>query len=236
MKKGKFFVLGMLAAALTFGLISTGCDIGTNTGTNPGGNTFVTVTNITDAPTIAIMNTPLTLRGTVVPANAANKTIAWSGSGVSNGGLTATSAGTWTVTATIANGASASSSYTQTFNIKVYDAGNDGGSNPFGNDTTPFIWGMENSGGVYVKVKDSTWESWESDGTPGDSGTYVRIGETAGAWGVTANGDTGLAVFEDGKLLVRNLISGMNGTFTKLEAALTLTGTWKTSGPSYDTK
>jgi hypothetical protein len=233
--KNKFFVLGMLAIALALGFVFIGCD----TGTIPG-DTFVAVTDITDVPTIAIKGTPLSLSGTVVPSNATNRTIVWSGTtGVDNGILTATSEGTVTVTATITNGTAESSSYTQSFTIMVYDAGNSSGTNPFCDDTTPFYWGKENSGGMYVKVKSDSWESWDDDGTAGDSGTYERIGGIAAQWtvtGGTGNGDTGLAVIESGQMLVRNLTneySGANGTLTKLTTSLTLGGTWKTSGASY---
>jgi hypothetical protein len=223
MKQGKLFVLGIFAAALTFGLISTGCDNGTTSGT------FVAVTGITDVPTAAIVNTPLSLSGTVEPSNAANKTIVWSGNGVNNGVLTATSAGTHTVTATIANGASESSPYTQNFSITAYDAGSGGGSNPFGN-TTPFIWVMDNTGGsVWVTITDNSWAA-TVDGTAYNSGTYSRIGRTAAQWTVTggsSTGNTGLAVIESGTMIVANFTneySQMNGTFTKLNPGqLTIT-------------
>jgi hypothetical protein len=157
MKQGKSFVVGMLTAALTFGVISAGCD----NGTSPGGNdAFVAVTEITDLPTAAILNIPLKLDGTVKPSDATNRTIAWSGADVSDGVLTAKSAGDLTVTATIANGASESSPYTHNFIITVYDAGSDNGKNLFGNDASPYIWAMDDTGGyVYVTLKDTTWEA-----------------------------------------------------------------------------
>ena len=84
------------------------------------GSTFVPVTNITSVPTTATVGTPLALTGTVAPSNATNKTITWSVSGpatIAGSTLTATAAGTVVVTATIVNGASATTNYTQDFNI-----------------------------------------------------------------------------------------------------------------------
>jgi endo-1,4-beta-xylanase len=69
---------------------------------------FVEVTNITGVPTQAVVGMPLTLSGTVSPANATNKTIVWSlvsGPGTISGNtLTPTGSGTIIVRATIANG------------------------------------------------------------------------------------------------------------------------------------
>jgi hypothetical protein len=124
MKQGKYFAVGMLAAALTFGVISAGCDTGTNSGN------FVPVTDITNVPVIALVNASLSLSGTVEPANATNTTITWTGDTVSNGVFTAPSAGDFMVTATIVNGASESSPYTENFIIKAY------------NDTNPITLGQ----------------------------------------------------------------------------------------------
>jgi hypothetical protein len=105
----------MLALLLTFGSMMVGCDTGTN-----GGN-FVPVTNITNIPQIALAGVALELGGIVVPSNATNQTITWSGADVTNGVFTRSSTGDSTVTATIVNGTSESSPYTQTFTIAVYD-------------------------------------------------------------------------------------------------------------------
>jgi hypothetical protein len=88
---------------------------------------FVAVTNITGVPTAAIAETPLTLTGTVDPTTATNKTIVWSvksagatGATIAGGNaLVTTAAGTVTVTATIVNGMTATTDYTQDFNIDV---------------------------------------------------------------------------------------------------------------------
>lgn len=93
-----------------------------------GESVFVRVTNITGGPTAATAGTPLTLTGTVVPSGATNNTITWSvksagttGASISGSTFNATAAGTAVVTATIANGLTASSDYVQDFNITVSD-------------------------------------------------------------------------------------------------------------------
>ena len=87
---------------------------------------FVPVTDIANVPTSAIAGIPLVLAGTVLPVDAANKTIVWSvqsagttGATISEITLNTTAAGTVTVRATIANGSSETSDYTQDFNIAV---------------------------------------------------------------------------------------------------------------------
>ena len=91
---------------------------------------FVPVTGISGVPTATIIGTPLTLFGTVAPANATNKTITWSiidkgatGATISGTAFTATTVGTARVQATILNGASPTTNYTYTFDITVTDPG-----------------------------------------------------------------------------------------------------------------
>jgi hypothetical protein len=235
MKKHTLCMRAMPALLLAFGLILAGCDTGT------GGNTgaFVAVTDITGVPTAAIMNYPQPLSGTVEPSDATNRTIVWSGNNVSGGDLTAPSAGTYTVTATIENGAPGETPYTQNFDIRVYDAGSGDEPNPFGDDANPYVWAMDDKGGeIYATIKDSTWES-VAEGDSYNSGTYTRIGGRAILWEVGQGGEagtTGLAIITgEGKFRVANFAnqySDMNGTFTKLNTGLTLGGTWITSTPS----
>jgi len=88
---------------------------------------FVAVSNITGVPATATAGMPLTLTATVAPTNATNKTIVWSvasaestGATISDGNtLNTEAAGTVTVMATIINGASATTNYTQEFDITV---------------------------------------------------------------------------------------------------------------------
>jgi hypothetical protein len=91
---------------------------------------FVAVTNITGVPTTATAGSPLTLTGTVAPTTATNQTIAWSlksagttGATLSGSTLNTTAAGTVVVTATIVNGLTASTPYTQDFTITVSAGG-----------------------------------------------------------------------------------------------------------------
>jgi len=99
---------------------------GSSGGSSSGGSTFVSVTAITGVPTGGITGTPIALSGSVEPANATNKTIAWSvkspgttGASISGNTLTTTAAGTVAITATIANGQTASTPYTQDFYITI---------------------------------------------------------------------------------------------------------------------
>lgn len=90
------------------------------------GAVFVPVTNITGIPTTANVGQPITLAGTVVPANATNRTITWAvsnaggtGAAITGSTLTTTATGTLTITATIVNGATETTPYTQQFTISV---------------------------------------------------------------------------------------------------------------------
>ena len=93
---------------------------------------FVPVTDITGVATTGAFDgiTPVTLSGTVAPADASNQTIVWSlgtdstavGATVSGGQASATGAGTVVVTATITNGAGVSTDHTQNFTINFFDA------------------------------------------------------------------------------------------------------------------
>ena len=89
---------------------------------------FVAVTGITDVTDKATAGTPLSLTGTVVPANATNKTIVWSvvsagttKAKIERGGnaFNAPEAGTVTIRATIANGVAEGKDYTKDFTITV---------------------------------------------------------------------------------------------------------------------
>jgi hypothetical protein len=239
--KHTLYMTAVPALLLAFGSMLAGCDI--NVGGGGGdNNTFVAVTNITGAPTIAIKGRALSLSGTVEPFNATNRTIVWSGSGVSNGVFTASSVGSYMVTAAIVNGRAESVPYTRDFPIMVYEAGSSIGINPFGDDTTPIVWAVDGAGGeTYVTITGSTWVAMDA-GAVSDSGTYTWFIDTKTAeWKVGAGGhagDTGIVVIrDDGTALVANLAntySDMNGTLTRLNPALTLTGTWISGGPVFN--
>jgi endoglucanase len=89
---------------------------------------FVPVTSITGVPSTGYIGRSLTLTGTVNPSNATNKTISWSvdnagttGASITGNTLTTTALGTVTVKATVANGASETSDYTQTSAINIIE-------------------------------------------------------------------------------------------------------------------
>jgi len=88
----------------------------------PSTGTFVPVTGIGFAGKTTIKeDETLDLAANVVPSNATNKTIAWSATGgtIANGVFTPTTAGTGTITMTVANGLTASTPFTRTINIKI---------------------------------------------------------------------------------------------------------------------
>ena len=110
----------------TDGTRITGTDSLTHTITvNPAPVVHVPVTSITGVPTTATVGVPLALNGTVVPNNATNQAIAWAVTGgtatasIAGNTLTATTAGTVQVTATITNGLTATTDFTQQFTITV---------------------------------------------------------------------------------------------------------------------
>jgi len=87
---------------------------------------YVAVTDITGVPASAAAGVPLTLTGTVVPDTATNKAITWSvksagatGATISGDTFNATAAGTATITATVVNGATATTPYTKDFDVIV---------------------------------------------------------------------------------------------------------------------
>jgi hypothetical protein len=223
--------------------LAAGCDSGTN------GGGFVPVTGIVGVPEVAIKDRGLTLHGTVVPANATNRTIVWScgDSNVTiNGGvLTASAAATagtpYTITATIADGAGESVPYTLDFSITAYDASGGPASNPF-----PGMWVADTDGyglPVYdtnlitltpTTSTDGTWAD-EENGISYASGGYIWIANSNFAvWTVSEGHYTdyeGIAIFDSGKATVSNFagdLSHMNGTMVKLVSPAALEGTWTT--------
>lgn len=86
----------------------------------------IPVAGIAGVPATATAGTDLTLKGTVSPSDAVNKTIVWSvksqgttGAAINGSTLSTTSAGTVTVTATVVNGKTATTDYTEDFIITV---------------------------------------------------------------------------------------------------------------------
>ena len=88
--------------------------------------THIPVANITNVPDTKTAGISLNLTGTVLPSDATNQTKVWSiydagttGATITGNTINTTAAGTLVVTATIANGASATTPHTQNFNIAV---------------------------------------------------------------------------------------------------------------------
>ena len=115
----------------------------------------IPVTNITSVPTVVLVGNEFILKdiGVVVPSDASNKTIDWSlsESGTANAGLSfvlvdailvprivPASAGTFKLTATIVNGLTASTNYTQEFIIRASDTIYIVETNP--NGVNRFLW------------------------------------------------------------------------------------------------
>ena len=86
---------------------------------------FRMVTTVADLPRMAAVNVPLTLSGTVVPADATRRNIVWSivdaemtGVTLSGNTLTATETGTVTVSAGITGGYASGKDFEKEFEIK----------------------------------------------------------------------------------------------------------------------
>ncbi len=142
---------------------------------------FVPVTDITGVPTAATAGVDLTLNGTVAPANATNKTIDWSvqnagttGATVSGNMLSTTAAGTVTVRATITNGLTQSSDYTQDFTITVSVV-----------PVTTYTITFNDRGSVYATRTVNEGECIGSDSWPSNP---TRTGYTFGGWYTGTNG------------------------------------------------
>ena len=142
---------------------------------------FVPVTNITGVPTTATVTVPCTLTGTVVPANATNKTITWSvqnagttGATISPAGggggwnLNTTGIGTVVVTATIENGASETSNFTKNFTITVNKATQTAPGAPTLSSSTTTSITLNTMTGCQYRRDGDTWQtsSLFSDLTP----------------------------------------------------------------------
>jgi hypothetical protein len=186
MQKYTFCMTGMLAFLLTFGSMLMGCD------TSTGGTGFVPVTDISNIPQIALQGIELELNGVVLPSNATNQAIIWSGDDVTNGNFTGTTTGNHTVTATIANGTSESSPYTKTFTITVYD---------------------NNATANQIALAQGSWTKASSTGATGLEGTDTFT-VSKSSWTLT-NDTIGNAVYAKGIVIQAdgtNYIAQINAT------------------------
>jgi hypothetical protein len=157
-KQGAFFGFVVLLIAAMFTV--AGCDNGNDPGGNSGPDT--TIINL---PQIALAGTALELGGVVESSVVNNQTtIIWSGDCVVDGTFTATSAGSYEITATVPNGLSEGSDYVKTFTITVYDSTKNQIAKAQGDWTKPYTAGgfsptstdtMTITGSAFVMKNDS---------------------------------------------------------------------------------
>ncbi|HEX2946112.1 MAG TPA: S-layer homology domain-containing protein [Clostridia bacterium] len=142
---------------------------------------FVPVTGISDVPDTATVGTPLTLTGTVSPANATNRAIIWSvynagdtGASIAGNILSTTAAGAVVVQAKIINGTAESTDYTQHFNITVSAA-----------PVTTYTVTFNSNGSTYAT---KTVNAGESIGTAAWPANPTRSSYTFDGWFTGENG------------------------------------------------
>ena len=154
---------------------------------------FVAVTNIYGVPTEATLGTPLVLTGVVEPSNATNKTIIWSvveegttGAYISDNSLIAKEIGKAIIRATIVNGLTLTSDYTQEFTITV------NGSEPIIKiidhpaNTTLTEGSITGSLSVYASASDggSLTYQWYSNTSNSNSGGTIIGGATSASFAI----------------------------------------------------
>jgi hypothetical protein len=145
---------------------------------------FVPVNNISGVPGTAVVGTLRTLTGTVEPANATNQTIVWTVTGaaiVDGNKLQTTAVGTVKVTALITNGLTASSPYTQDFDITV-------------SLTESAFVAVSNIGGVPGTAAAGTLLTLTGTVEPSDATNQTIV------WTVKSQGTTGAAIVDGNKL------------------------------------
>ena len=139
---------------------------------------FVAVTGITlTSATSTPVNAPLQLTATISPANATNRSIVWSGEGVSGGRLTATEPGVAQVTATIINGRAQGENYDTTFSIVVTQGFNPNATNVVLLDD--------------FKVRSLDFDDPDSYTHTNQNALMMRdgVGDNAGSWYAFANSE-----------------------------------------------
>ena len=156
---------------------------------------FIPVTGVTGVPTLARVGVPLTFTGTVIPFNATNNTISWSvkdagttGASISGNTMTATGAGTVTVTATIegvSNFADVSAGYHHTMAIRT--------------DGTLWAWGRNASGQLgdgtgtdrHAPVQIGTANDWKSVSVGYEHTAAIKTNGELWVWGANRHGQLG---------------------------------------------
>ncbi|MCL1874890.1 MAG: InlB B-repeat-containing protein [Synergistaceae bacterium] len=155
---------------------------------NPGAANaaFVPVENIIVVSTNATIGKPFTLAGTVIPADATNKDIIWSikdaggtGAALSGNVLTATAAGTVTVTATVPSDQSGN-------DWKAVSAG------------SSFSMGIKTDGSLWAWGRNTYGQLGIGDSV--DRGTPTRVGSANDWASVSASSQFTVAIKTDGSL------------------------------------
>ncbi|MCL2066887.1 MAG: hypothetical protein FWG99_05435 [Treponema sp.] len=115
-------IFGIIAFIAIIGFLSTGCETDGGGGSSSG---FTAVTSITGVPTTGEVGI-LILTGTINPGNATNKNIVWTvvsqggtGAAIDGSTLITTAAGTVAVRATVTDGQSAGTDYSQDFAVVI---------------------------------------------------------------------------------------------------------------------
>jgi hypothetical protein len=200
---------------------------------------FIPVENIINVPMTAIIGTPLVLTGTVSPANATNKTIAWSivdargtGAFINNGILHTQFVGTVTVRATISNGA-AHGDYTQLFNItvsseprygitfdsdnKIFTSAHEGYTTQIAHTVTIYNSGDQPTGTLSISLIGTNASSFELNRTT-ISNIGINVNEHFAFF--TVRPRTGLIV---GTYTATVVVSGGNGISKSFNVSFTVT-------------
>ncbi|MCL2043645.1 MAG: hypothetical protein FWG89_05840 [Treponema sp.] len=220
----------ILAVSLCFGMLLTGC----KNPAGPGQPSHIPVTDILFVPSKATAGVALPLSGTVVPDNATNRIIVWStasaGAIITDNALTVTQPGTVVVTATIANGLTRTTPYTQNFYIHVDPVPSYGISL---SPTTahvfaPAIFGYAAAPDALIVMVNNTGNQVTGELAVGLSGanaasfslfvTTISLGVGSSAW-FPVQPNTGLA---EGTHSATLTVSGGNGITASLNISFTV--------------
>ncbi len=193
------------------------------------------VTDITGVTSSGIVGTPLPLTGSVVPADATNKTIVWSvksgAATISGGQLTTNAAGNVVVTATIAKGL-AGSSYTKDFSI-TFTAPTPAATTTFAGFTLSSAGNPIKLNGISDLVVNAAGHTFITDYYNGRVVEYDAAGKYVASYGTVGTGANqmtkpmGIAIDASGYLYVAD--SGNSRIVRFLPSAGAITN-WQTYG------
>jgi hypothetical protein len=211
---------------------------------------FVPVTNITGVPNVTTVGEYLTLNGTVAPTNATNRAITWSvqnadttGTVINGDILSATAPGTATIRATITNGLTESSDYTQNFSVRVRNAaealaeeitGYNNGLTATATGNTVTITGTVNPGSANLILDTSSMVSivWNAKYSGASAGSLITVtggGEFSVGDGaqIVNSAPGGKAISSDGNITVSGgtvSADGENGTAIETAGSVEIGG------------